>query len=1022
MNKEAVRDIISDKLKDITFIENTNLLVGNYVFNQFALGTYFIDFGDNDFSFNLREYQEKYISSEYYKTPGYLQWNYYLIFLREKYDEQVKQSIEKDGIYTRKFVFTPDELKNYFEYQHSEQAVDTDIISVWKEKLRNVNLDEVFTEAPYAQAIPRFLAKDVIKDIDGDNNQTEINHDLIINEVSSIRLTEDYRLYPQKRDFSLGQVNLVTGVNGTGKTSFLESIELVITGKSNRDPSFNETNGSIEALYNNEFSDKYTPGENAKYRERDRAWYSSAYKSGNELYRAFNKYNFYDSDAAYSLHHGSSVGDLTRSLSSIALGTEFNRIQNRLNGFRDRLYSENRVRENRIKEEKDNIKKGTEIIESTKLTSTPEESFNGFIFYSKEIKWKKVLPKTHNESFSGFTSNYQTVQSLINSLNQLIDTVKLQNLYSINNELTKLKKALDDCNKNKVQIEKLNETLSAKKKSFEIVSHQFQTLELAKRFYTDQSSFSLWKLNHRINYLSIKIKNDTRALEYYEKVTDQNIFYKEITFESLKKEHIIKRQEITEKRKELRIQIENLKLNLDKLQQVVSEIKSYGKRYIMLNENADSCPLCETSFSFDELSTRISNIAKAVDENVAIDKLNTKLIRLDSELYKANNSLSDIQHIESGISILLESEYTQLSLLEIGKIFNSCKIGFDKKNEDKSKLLRLNQELADKMFYEIDYNRLKEEIENTFPDIKFVYEYKTEFEAYFSKLNKEYTILIEDIKNGEDASIELSISLKKILEKVAPSINFSEYERELSYRIGLLQKGNVYFKDLDDYLSISENEDITDISQKIDKLYKLYENLSNSLSGQKELKLANQILSKSAEKIKALEPECKRISDGIAVIEDILENHGESKVLGDFIEKNEKEIQEIFQSIHSPKEFSQITFSKSQNSVLLKRRTDGTEVPINKISAGQRTALALSIFLALNKKLKHGPKLILIDDPVTYTDDLNILSFLDYLREMIIHENTQVVFATANQKLAGLFEKKFTFLGEANFKKFNFER
>ena len=92
MNKEVVREIVSDKLKDITFIKDADLLIGRHVFNQFALGTYFIDYGDNDFSFNLRDYQEKYISSEYYKTPGYLQWNYYLIFLRERYDEKLLES------------------------------------------------------------------------------------------------------------------------------------------------------------------------------------------------------------------------------------------------------------------------------------------------------------------------------------------------------------------------------------------------------------------------------------------------------------------------------------------------------------------------------------------------------------------------------------------------------------------------------------------------------------------------------------------------------------------------------------------------------------------------------------------------------------------------------------------------------------------------------------------------------------------------------------------------------------------
>ena len=128
---------------------------------------------------------------------------------------------------------------------------------------------------------------------------------------------------------------------------------------------------------------------------------------------------------------------------------------------------------------------------------------------------------------------------------------------------------------------------------------------------------------------------------------------------------------------------------MNKLQQVVSEIKSYGKRYLSLNESADSCPLCETPFSFDELSTRVSNIAQAVDENVAIDKLNSQLIQLDSDLSKANDTMTNIQHIESGILILLESEYLQLNLLEIGKIFNSSKSGLDKKNEDQSKTVAI---------------------------------------------------------------------------------------------------------------------------------------------------------------------------------------------------------------------------------------------------------------------------------------------------------------------------------------------
>ncbi|MEO9802842.1 MAG: AAA family ATPase [Reichenbachiella sp.] len=1022
MNKEAIREIVSSKLEDVNFIENTDLLIGKHVFNQFALGTYFIDYGDHDFSFDLREYQEKYISSEYYKAPGYLQWNYYLIFLRDSYEEGEKQKIEKDGIYTRKFLFTPDEFNDYFGYQHSEKTVDSDITSVWKEKLRQVDLDESYSDAPYAQAIPRFLSDEVIKDIDTENNKSEEDKELIINNILSLNLSDTFRRHPLKRDFNLGKVNLVTGVNGTGKTSFLEAIELLIAGKSNRNPSFNEEYGCIEALYNDKFTDTYTPGKNAKYRERDRVWYSSAYKTGNELFRAFNKYNFYDSDAAYNLSHDSSAGDLNKYFSSIALGAEFNRIQDRLLGFRERLGSELRSRLKGIDEEKDRIKKSKEILENTKLASTPEESFKAFISCSKEIKWKKNLPKVHKDSFSVFTDNYQRAQSFINSLNQLLATVKLRNLHAIKNELTKLAKALKACNEYKVQLEALNERLNVKKKTFADVNSQFQILERAKKFYNDQSSFHLWNLNDRINTLSMKIKKDTKAFEYFEKLTDQDIFQKPRTFASVKSEQLSERQNLTERRKELTKQIERLKLNLSKLEQIVSEIKSYGKQYLASNKAADFCPLCETQFSFDELSSRISNIAKEADENVIIDNLNTQLIRLDNQLSRANESITNIQHIESGVSILSESEYSQLSMLEIKKIFTSSKDGLEKNIEGRSELLRLKEGLQAKGFHEDDFNNVKEELENTISEIKFISGDKAKHEELFSRVEKKRAPLLEEIKKEEEKSTELNNSRKVIIEKVAPGINFSEYESELAYRIEISQKAVRYFKDLEDYLSFSEDEDLIEISQKIDQLFKLYSNVSNSISSQKELNLANQIILKSEVKVKSLEPECKRISDGLAVIDDILENHGESKVLGDFIKNNEREIQEIFQNIHSPKEFSQIKFSEGQNSVLLKRRTDGEGVPINKISTGQRSALALSIFLALNKKLKQGPNLILFDDPVTYTDDLNILSFLDYLREMIIHENRQVVFATANQKLAGLFEKKFAFFGDDNFKKFHFER
>ena len=346
MKREKIELLLSNKLKEINFLEDTNILVGKQKYEDLTLGTYFIDYGDNDFEFDLSDYQEKYISTEYYNTSGNDQWNFYLIFIRDSYHESDKLRVEKDSIYTRKFVFTSEELVDYFDYQKSEKAVDADVINLWKEKLKAVDLDEVYSNTPYTQAVPRYLSNEVIKDEESNQVSSNINTDLSIKKISRITLNDNYRKYPIKRDFSLGKVNLIKGVNGTGKTSFLEAIELSVAGKNYSNPSSTEEDKSINAIYNddNEFIDNYTPNNNAKYRQRDIDWYSTAYKSGNELYRAFNKYNFYDSDAAYNLSHNSDVTSLSKYLSSIALGPEFNRIQDRLFGFKERLLKENNNR------------------------------------------------------------------------------------------------------------------------------------------------------------------------------------------------------------------------------------------------------------------------------------------------------------------------------------------------------------------------------------------------------------------------------------------------------------------------------------------------------------------------------------------------------------------------------------------------------------------------------------------------------------------------------------------------------
>ncbi len=1025
MDREKIQQLLSDKLKEINFLEDSNILVGKQKYEDLTLGTYFIDYGDNDFTFDLRDYQEDYISSQYYNNSGNDQWNFYLIFIRESYSESDKVRIEKDSIYTRKFVFTPEELVNYFDYQKSEKAVDADVINLWKEKLKAVDLDEVYSNTPYSQAVPRYLSNEVIKDEESNQVSSNINTDLSIKKISRIILNDNYRKYPIKRDFLLGKVNLIKGVNGTGKTSFLEAIELSIAGKNYSNPSSTEEDKSINAIYNddNEFIDDYSPNNNAKYRQRDIAWYSTAYKSGNELYRAFNKYNFYDSDAAYNLSHNSDVTSLSKYLSSIALGSEFNRIQDRLFGFKERLLKENNDRKKVIEDAESNIKEASIIIDSVELKSSPDDKFKTFLEYSKEINWTKKLPNKHDGDYNDFDEDYHTSQSYINTLNQFLPTIKLRTRKSWEEELEKLQKALLACNNIKTEIEIDKKSVESNNEFLNKKNISFQILNSSKKYFDEKSSFKLLELSEKINKISIEIKRDSRALEIIESITDLKALDSNETLTNLKNNQLRKQINLLDKQKQLKLQIENLKVNLNKLQSIVSEIKSYGKQYITLNNKAEECPLCNTKYEHEELEDRISKIEKNIKENVAIDEFNKELINVEKELLIINTLIKNTDLIEKAISIIHKDDnYSELKIIEIKSQFNLVKNRNSKNIENNSNFKMLKQELEDKGFYEDEFKQIKEEFENHFNKIKFSFSNKSMFEKQYLALKKEISEISDSIYKVKAKLILNEKAQSKIINEVAPSINVIEYERDLNYRIELLKTGIFNFNSLKDFFTYSEDDDISKLSQQLDKLHILYEDIKKSIRDQKELVLANKLINDSKSKIKILEPECLRLDSGLKVIIDILDNHNESTILGDFIKDNEIEIQEIFQNIHSPNEFSKIIFSDSKNSIFLKRRTEDVEVPINKISTGQRSALALSIFLALNKKLKNGPNLILFDDPVTYTDDLNILSFLDYLREIVINENRQIVFSTASQKLAGLFEKKFAFLGETEYKSFEFER
>lgn len=108
----------------------------------------------------------------------------------------------------------------------------------------------------------------------------------------------------------------------------------------------------------------------------------------------------------------------------------------------------------------------------------------------------------------------------------------------------------------------------------------------------------------------------------------------------------------------------------------------------------------------------------------------------------------------------------------------------------------------------------------------------------------------------------------------------------------------------------------------------------------------------------------------------------------------------------------------TSKAIQLIRKSTNTAVSLNQISTRQqaRAAFALSVFRAQNARLKAAAP------PVLLIDDLNALTFIDYLREVVLASKRQLFFATSDEKLASLIERKFDFLGATGFCRFNLTR
>jgi len=1032
MNIRHVQELLANEYSEVKEIR-PSLFRADHLYKNHLVGIYFFDCSKELLNpcFDLESYQDQILWEEYYRNTGAAQWNFYLYFVCDENEFSALLNtgqiyeIEKNRIFARKYVVTEDHLDHELLHKIRSRKktctdIPADISTRWIEKLRAQKLDGVFLKEPITQVVKRFIDGDpIVEDID-QNAAEDLPEESPISFINRIKI-DDYRPCLTKKHFSLGLSNLIEGVNGCGKTSLLEAIELWICGQTFRNLKGDEEKAEIGLQFLNSNSWKWNNYKDKSFfRERDMRWYGNHYTYGNKLCHGFNRFNFYNADAAVELQEKADEKNIQEAISRLILGETANTIEKRLNDLLPNFKREQKSYSEKLKGLKEKIEEAREELKALGPTQEKEQKvFDQFIAGLKNAGWKGMLPEDNSPSLNKFLNELSKVSTRVEECKSQLSWLPSFSISTIRIEKKGIENLTNNINDVNQHIYDTENQVKEKIERIESTTIELEKIKKLKSYIFDKEISKLPGLNKAISDKEEEKNRYLRTMDAIGKIKLENYLHIEKSIadlESTKQKRIVKLQE----------DINTLKQSIHKFEQkhgrivkLCAEIRSKGSELISQDPDIKKCPLCGMDYELDELTKRILEQQDELKQSDIMADYIKKLNRRQTILEMQQKSIEELKRLKKAASIIFDT--IDSFNLPINKVIQgvAC-IQEDLQKSEKvlDELLALKERFAIKGLKEKEYEELKQWLQQNNRTIYLEYSERSKFdslvcrkEKYFQKLK----INLPSIREG------LSVFGKKkeslIREYFKSNRLKGDEELELRRRREQVETVLNIFQEVIQTLSDSSEENISDLSLRLKEIQATYNRFKQS---QKHLEESAHIRAKNEKKIEKAQFERKiirekkeRIDKAINTIMEIFENDSKEKYLEEFMQNNIQEIVEIFRMIHAPREFSHIEFDNDQGGQLILIRKDtGAKNPVTKISSGQRAALSLSLFLALNSKLVEGPPLIIFDDPVAYVDDLNILSFLDYLREVVIAGGRQIFFATANKKVATLFKKKFDFLSD----------
>jgi exonuclease SbcC len=1020
MDKGKIIDLARNIFPDITPVSDRNdLYRGELKISGKQAGIYYMDLSGEVSIDTFNEYQEKLLADEYYNHPGNLQWNLYLLLLQDTVNPEIKEKVERNDKYARKYIFTESQFEDFFKLEKSDAVVSSNIVLQWKETLKKVDLQEVYSKAKYTEAVDRFINNQT-KKITSTESVSDVTDSTKISFINQITLKNTYREHPKEpRVFRFGKVNLIKGINGVGKTCLLESVELVACGRTYRNSDKKEPDNCIEAIINNSRQTEYcTPTDNTKYRLRDAYWYSNNYAKDNYIYTSFNRFNFFNTDAANDLAKSNNEDEVKLALSNIILGSEFNYISERINGFYDRIRPVYNELDRDIQEAKQAITNADILISRlgksetlNALTNIANDNIKALHFKNKDLN----LEKGTGETEAMINQAKVSTEKILAFQNPFFANRK--ELDSAKKEISRKEASFDDF---KQRLEKISKDISTQEQLLNTITVKSNLLASVQKYFTDSRLFEIKGFSKRLADVDDSIRKiqamnrglGTIDIQTYS--SDENI---NTILDTSRAALATAKSALDTSEADLK----NLLAQFSNTAKVVNEIKLLGKEYLTLSPDADSCPLCQTSYERPELQNRIEEVlqSNSKENQDKIDSLHQKQQVAKDTVDKLNRLLNDLTIIKTIYDNTFNSDSKDMTVAQIVQEISRFRDEENIYTQKKQELTAFRQTAESLSITEGEFSYLSGKlISDIGPEFILVFENKKLFEDRSAKLTSDNHQLKEDLGKLQESKFKLSVDFKRTIGlEEDRTYTLNEFTSILDTEKRNITSLESYFNQISQVIELKEDDVISEVDIQLSILQKNLSSLKTEQQNQYELNQAEKSKQQSQTFLDNSIKKLERVKAGFDALQSLRQSDG-TQQLNSFFESNLKEIIDIFKTIHAPREFKSIVFQDKQ---LFLIKDNDKRHKVNEISTGQRAALALSIFVSLNRQLKNGPNIMIFDDPVSHIDDLNALSFLDFLRFFILKENRQIFFATANTRLASLFEKKFEFL-ENDFQKWELKR